>query len=300
MSEGLALYTTVYPGVEPYLSVWYQSVVAQTDHKFDLWIGLDSLHPAKVIELTGAKPESINFITGNEGSPAQIRQGALEFLVDEYPAIVFVDSDDLLYPSRIAAARKALESYDVVGCALSIIDEEGCDLGITFGGTDGEQFSSLLPRYNVFGLSNTAYRSEIVRDCLPLGDACDLVDWTLATRAWAGGASLKFEQQPQMAYRQYSRNIARVLLPFSCDQVVKASERVLGHYQCLLESERPVNGACGAAIRDANERALLFDHCINESPEVLDSYVAALNQKTPRYVWWWCVAHPELEYIWRN
>lgn len=300
MSDRPALYTTVYPGVEPYLAAWYKSVLAQTDRDFDLWIGVDSLRPEDVIEVADANPDSINFITGRQGSPAQIREHALEFLVNQYASVVFVDSDDLLYPDRVSAARKALENHDVSACALRIIDEDGGDLGITFGQTDGEELDSLLPRYNIFGLSNTAYRCDVLRRCLPLGNACELVDWFLATRAWAGGAKLHFEQQPQMAYRQYPANIARVMLPFSGAQVLKATERVVGHYRCVLESEHPVNGACGVALRDAYERAMLFDKTINESTEVLDSYVKALNKKTPRYVWWWCVAHPELEHLWRN
>ena len=300
MSESLALYTTVYPGVEPYLLPWYKSVLAQTDRNFDLWIGVDSLHPDKVIQLTGAEPESVNFITSNEGSPAQIRHQALEFLVDDYSAIVFVDSDDLLYRTRVDVARKALEDFDVAGCALRIIDEAGSDLGLTFGQTDGEEIGSLLPRYNVFGLSNTAYRCDVLRRCLPLGNDCELVDWSLATRAWADGADLTFENEPQMFYRQYSRNVARVLLPFSRTQVLAATQRVVGHYRCLLQSERPVNGTCGNALQIAYERVSLFHRVINESAEALESYIAELNQKTPRYVWWWCVAHPELEHIWKN
>ena len=40
-AERLALYTTIYPGVEPYLADWIHSVDAQTDRAFDLWVGLD-------------------------------------------------------------------------------------------------------------------------------------------------------------------------------------------------------------------------------------------------------------------
>jgi hypothetical protein len=100
-----------------------------------------------------------------------------------------------------------------------------------------------------------------------------------------------------MAYRQYNANIARVLLPFTADQVMKASARVLGHYRCLLESERAVNGACGKALHGEYERAAVFHQAISKSGDVRVNYVDALNQKAPRYVWWWCVAHPELEYI---
>jgi hypothetical protein len=300
MSNRLALYSTVYPGVEPFLSAWYATVRAQTDQEFDLWIALDSVDPEHILNEMGAESESVNFVSGIKGTPAQIRERAIDRLVDNYEAIVFADSDDLLYPTRIETARRQLENHDVIGCALNIIDEGGRDLGLVFGQTDGEQLDSLLPRYNIFGLSNTAYRSGVVRTCLPLGDACELFDWSLATRAWAEGANFYFDQQPQMSYRQYGANIARVLLPFTDDQVLKASGRVLGHYQCLLEGERPINGTRGTALRREYERVSIFDQTINKGGSVLIDYVDALNQKAPRYVWWWCVAHPELEYIWKN
>jgi len=192
-----------------------------------------------------------------------------------------------------------LETCDVAGCALTIIDEKGADLGITFGQMDPDEVGSLLPRYNVFGLSNTAYRSDVLRRCLPLPDDCEIVDWLLVTRAWAGGNRLSFDRRPHMAYRQYASNIARVLLPFSPSQVAAATARVIGHYRCALESERPVNGDCGKLLRQAYARALQFQRAIADH-ETLNRYVDELNVKTPRYVWWWCVAHPELEQIWKS
>ena len=39
----LAVYTTIYSGVEPYLSDWFRSLRQQTDREFELWVGLDGL-----------------------------------------------------------------------------------------------------------------------------------------------------------------------------------------------------------------------------------------------------------------
>jgi hypothetical protein len=298
-SDRLAVYTTVYPGVERYLATWYQSVLSQTDQDFDLWVGVDSLTHDAVTEAMKITHRAINFVSAKEGSPAEIRQHALESLIDEYSSLVFVDSDDLLYPTRVETAREALESYDVYGCALGVIDEAGSDLGITFGQLDGEPLGSLLPRYNVFGMSNTAYRSEALRRCLPLPDGCELVDWLLATRAWSQGAGMTFDEQPRMAYRQYSSNVARIVLPFTSAQVVAATKRVASHYRCALKSGRPINGSCGDALRQASERTAMFEQAIGDAG-TLAEYVSQLNNKAPRYVWWWCVAHPELEHLWTN
>ena len=66
-------------------------------------------------------------------TPARLRQRALAEMVTSYDRIVFVDADDLLQHSRVAAAREALATCDVVGCALRLIDERGVDMGVTFG-----------------------------------------------------------------------------------------------------------------------------------------------------------------------
>ena len=45
--------------------------------------------------------------------------------------------------------------------------------------------------------------------------------------------------------------------------------------------------------------AASFHATVAHSADTLARYVEALNQLTPDYVWWWCVAHPCLEEIWR-
>jgi len=298
--ERLALYTTVYPGVERYLPDWYRSVQAQTDKNFDLWIGVDSLTEDQVIEAIGQDPRARWFKAHDDVTPAAIRQGAIEEIIQSYPAVVFVDSDDLLEPSRVEAARNDLRTWDVSACALHIIDESGRKLGATFGLLEVDDLRALLPRYNVFGLSNTAYRSDMLRGCLPLPDGCDLIDWQLATRAWLLGAKLHFDSIPRMSYRQYSANIARVIPPYTPEYVLLATRRVLGHYRDLLEGGSLFPDRSNGMLDAARSRAEEFERSIAHSPRILGSYVDALNRLRPRYVWWWCVAHPDLENLWKN
>jgi hypothetical protein len=221
-------------------------------------------------------------------------------IVQRYSAVVLVDSDDLLHPTRVQAARNDLETWDVSACALRIMDEDGKDLGAIFGPLDGEDLKVLLPRYNVFGLSNTTFRSDVLRDCLSLPSLSDLIDWQLATRAWLLGASMHFDATPRMSYRQYSGNVARVLPPFTDEYVLLATRRVMTHYRDLFESEAPLIDRFDGLLETARDRAQEFERSIAHSPKMLGSYVGALNQLRPRYVWWWCVAHPELEHLWKN
>lgn len=298
-SSRMALYTTWYPGVEPYLPAWLSSVRAQTDQDFDMWIGLDGLDLDE-LAAHGSLPPGASWITGVPGAtPSQVRQRAVARLADEYDAVVFVDSDDWLLPDRIATARAALERHDVSACALRIVDEEGRDLGFVFGPEGRVDWSEFLSRYNVFGLSNTAYRTETLQRVPSAPADCVAFDWHLVTQAFCGGASLHFDETPRMAYRQYGTNLARVVRPFSPADIARATGIVLSHYRALTELAR-TPGGLRLRLEPARERVEQFFERVIARPERLERYVSALNELEPSYVWWWCVAHPQLERQWTN
>jgi hypothetical protein len=299
-AERLALYTTIYPGVEPYLTVWYDSVLRQTDADFELWIGLDAVRPAQVMAAVGRNVDAHWVEAGQGSTPAQVRSEVLGQLIDRYPAVVLVDSDDVLYPSRVAAARSMLERADVAACALDVIDADGRSLDIVFEAPPGSDAVSLLPRYNVFGLSNTAYRSATLRGCLPVPADCRLIDWLLATRAWSGGATLSFDRVPRMGYRQYGANVAPMLPPFTAEQIVEATRRVLAHYACALDGDQPAGRRIRGVLAAERARVAAFELRVCRSPAALADYVRELNRLPPMRVWWWHVAHPALEQTWTN
>lgn len=299
-TDRLALYTTMYPGVEPYLKDWYASVQAQTDTEFDLCVGLDDLTPADISRAVGMDLGARWMPAASPTTPARVRSEAIAQLVHEYPAVIFVDSDDVLLPDRVAAARELLTRADVTGCALEIMDHAGRPVGARFGPPAGVASAALLPRWNVFGLSNTAYRASTLRACLPVPDDCLLVDWLLATRAWSGGARLEFDATPHMRYRQYEANVAPMLPPFSGRQVMTATGRVLEHYRCMLDVEWELGSRERAALEAERNRVSGFDAAMRQDGRRLDRYVSALNRLPVMHVWWWQVAHPDLERVWRN
>jgi hypothetical protein len=313
-AERLAVYTTVHPGCERYLASWCDSVRQQTDRDFDLWIGLDALAPAAcpTLPMSPAQLEAevgtsipVHWVIARPGdTPARLRQRALADMVTAYDRIVLVDADDLLHRSRVAAARDALATCDVVGCALRLIDERGVDLGQAFGINSAEpadrDLSALLPRGNVFGLSNSAYRASVLARCLPVPADCVLTDWLLASRALALGARLAWDDAPRMGYRQYANNCARVVPPFTAQGVLTAAALVAQHYRLLLDGAWDWPKGTRAPFEAARGRAQAFLAAMRASPECLDRYVAALNRLPPKYVWWWTVAHPDLEDLWTS
>ncbi len=293
----LALYTTVYPGCEPYLRDWHDSVAAQTDRGFDLWIGTDGLPPEAVAQAAGVAPGATWVVNDEGGSPAGLREKAIRRLVERYEGVVFADSDDVLHPSRVAAARVALRQCDVVGCALRLVGAVGADLGLVFGPARDADLRAEVVRTNAFGLGNTAYRSVLLRHCLPLPEGCLLRDWFLITRSVALGARLMFDFTPRGDYRQHEANASGVLPPRSAGQLRRAAELVLGHYAAVLahvpELPRELHGRITAARTDVE--AFLAGVA---SPPVAERYLTAVAEVSGPLVWWDYVARPDLKPLW--
>jgi hypothetical protein len=297
--KALALYTTIYPGVESFLPDWSRSVLEQTDQDFQLWIGLDTIGIDAVKDAMGVDPNATWVAAPSGDTPAQVRQRALARIVETCDGVVLVDSDDVLHPSRVASARAALQTSDLAACALRLVDPEGRDLGLTFGLPLQERPDDVLPRNNVFGLSNSSFRSDLLRRCLPIPAAVVLVDWFLATQAWLYGARLAFDPEVGMDYRQHGANMARVRPPFNPHQVLQDTELVRQHFRILRSI--PLESA-GAARRAELDRVAAdieaFHRHIALQPAQLDRYVQALGVLQPALLWWSCVAHPALRRMW--
>ena len=296
----LAVYTTIYRGVEPYLSDWYRSVRAQTDQDYQLWIGLDDIEPEAVSRTVGGQVEA-NWVRARPGdSPAQIRQRAMAQIVEACDAVVLVDSDDILEKSRLAVARTALETSELAGCALRLVDERGQELGITFDLPAQTSAEEVLPRYNVFGLSNSAYRSDLLRRCLPIPADVVLVDWFLATQAWLRGAKLAFDSVVGMDYRQHGTNMVRVRGPFTGQQVARDTKMVREHFRFFQTGS--TNGYLPKRLsqleRTAEDVEFFYQRVVIDSAQ-LTQYVTALNALTLPRIWWVSVAHPVLKNFWR-
>lgn len=294
----LAVCTAVYPGVEAYLPEWHASLVGQTDCDFDLWVGMDGLSPEEVTQATG-RTWAANWVNAPTGAtPAEVRQGVLEQVVEEYSAVVLVDSDDVLEPERVEAARLGLATADVYGAAMRVVDQRSKDLKVLFD-APGDVYGGMLARVNVYGFSNTAYRAHIMKECMPFPSDAVLLDWYVATRSWMLGATFFFDPMPRMRYRQHDANTARILPPFSKEQISLGTQRVLHHYDLVLSRSAELPALHKGELEEAQERARLFE-AATASVDVLEHYIDALDRLPPGQPWWSWVAHPDLEYIWNN
>jgi hypothetical protein len=295
----LAVYTTIYPGVQKYLADWYRSLLSQTDLDFELWIGLDTWSGAAVEDFLETEVQA-NWVAAPAGaSPGEVRQLALSRLVESYDGVVLVDSDDVLLPTRVEAARLQLAESDLAGCALALIDEQGTDLALTFTLPMQVTADSVMPRNNVFGFSNSAYRTDLLQRCLPIPAEAVAVDWCLATRAWLLGARLAFDPTPRMSYRQHPRNTARVRSPFGPGQIISDTNLVRTHFGLLQSHSIP---GCLSdrqkTLKKITDDVESFYEQIVLRPQHLDSYVRELNALEVTTLWWACVANPALADMW--
>lgn len=280
---------------------WYASVKRQTDQNFQLWIALDGLDVDSVYKAMKGRPgaEWIHAEAGD--SPATIRQRLLAPVVKQFNSAVLVDSDDILHPERVAAARQGLRQHELVACALRLVDHQGTDLGITFDMPQQAELDTVLPRNNIFGLSNTAWRCDLLQLCLPIPSDVELVDWFLATRAWLLGAELAFDSAIGMDYRQHIANMARVCAPFDRKQVLRDTERVNHHFR-IMQRTLPSDAISSrlAQLERVAEDVKQFSRWLVEKPERIDRYLVDLNALNPAPLWWSCVAQPLLKHLWSS
>lgn len=299
--QRIALYTTIYPGAEAYLGHWHRSVQAQTDKGFQLCIGLDGIEREVVESMIGRHLEAVWAPSSLESTPARVRQESLAGIVERFDAVVLVDCDDVLHPARVAAARMALKTSELAACALRLTSQQGEDLGITLTLPERGKPDDILPRNNIFGFSNSAYRSGLLARCLPIPARVELVDWFLATRAWLMGASLAFDPVVRMDYRQHSANTAPIRFPFEASQVIRNALKVRRHFESLLAS--PMKNALPdrwARVQKVSEDVRLFTEEVVAQPCKLETYLGKLNALKPQAIWWWDVAHPALQWMWRD
>lgn len=298
-SERLGVYTTIFPAVRGYLREWYRSLSQQTDRNFELWIGLDAMEAEEVKRIIGCEPDA-HWLDSPKGStPAQIRQMALSQMAAECTGVVLVDSDDLLEPTRVDAARAQMRSCELGGCALRLVDECGDDLNLTFDLPTNIEPEQVFPRCNVFGFSNSVFDSRLLSRVLPIPNEAVLVDWFLSTRAWLLGSKMDFDRVPHMKYRQYPGTMAHVRHPFSAQHVKAHTKMVLHHFKLVLAAplQHRIEDRYQALVNTQKEIERFRQKVVAEETK-LALYVKALNALSPAPIWWTSVAYPSLQSMW--
>lgn len=295
-----AVYTTVFPNALPFLAEFADSLEEQSDRDFDLFIGLDRLTREEVEQYFGRQ------ITGwfdhrNDDTPGTLRSRAFQTISDSYDLVVLVDSDDTLHPQRVEAARRGLREADVYACSLSLVNEEGHQLGFRVAPPTGDLgWKEFLSQVNIFGLSNTAYRSELLMEAGRVDASTGIVDWYLVSLALALGGRLTFDRRELMTYRQYGKSTLETVPPYTMPGTMRAVELARDHYRSIIPVVDGHDKAFGALLRTRQRDVEQFAHVAEHRG--IESYLQRLNEMTHRTdeLWWWQqIAAPDLEELWR-
>ena len=298
ITHSTAIYTTIYPNVEPFLKDWIESVLSQSDLSFTIWIGADNLK-AQCSAISIALDDKVRWVHAKPGeNPTELRRRALLKLADEHNTVVLVDSDDLIDPDRVGVAKEQLRDADLVACSMRIVDRSGLDSGCVYKVAEnaGQEFPLLTHH---FGCSNSAWRTAVLKDCLKDGLNGPALDWMLVCRAWLQGARILGDPVVRHSYRQYGENTARVLPPFGLRCTRTATRTVKNHLKSLNKIEmlpHPVKESLENRLRQVVD----FQSALKGTTPWFKNYQNALGNFEFPLPWWLFVAHPKLETLWQN
>jgi hypothetical protein len=310
-----AVCTAVYPGIEPWLPELCASIAGQTDRDFDVVVILDGLPERTWLE-RGGRMLAARILQAPAGkTAAEVRNILLANACTSHEALVLVDGDDVMLPERVAAARIDLQRFDVTGCAMELMDQDGRPLGHVFGGlrrgdlpradaqacgpadaqacgpADARACGPKDDRYifesNRFGMGNTAWRSAALSACLPVPADCVAADWYVATRARLQGRRFRFDPVPRMRYRQHPNNVAGVLPPFSPDRLLRGARLAAGHFRHVLDLAEAAPGTrYRERLEGASRRVGRFLERAVSDPRWLALFAEELGRSGPLDAWW--------------
>jgi glycosyltransferase involved in cell wall biosynthesis len=279
MNSTIALFTVVYPGCEPYLNRFFQSVREQDSEDFHLMVlndGVTDLN--RYTEGLENRVEEI-FV---KGSIADVRRKGIQLLMEsDFEKVIFADSDDTISTDRVRLSAQALESYDIVvndlttvtDCDKTLIDHyltNRVDNHFIIG-------SDFIVDKNFIGLGNTAVRCSQLRD-LPIPSDTIAVDWMIFTDMLLRGASAIFKSDPLCYYRQHQANTAGFK---------HISEKKIRHgltvqiQNTLFFAEQNENHQLRL------KKLLQLRDFLSENSHNIKTYKKAVEENLPEFPLWW-------------
>jgi len=209
MNNKIAFLTTIFPTEKSYLDAFFESLVNQTCHHFDIVVVNDGYTKFSKIK---SKYKTLSIIElPYEDSPAKNREHGINFCIENnYDVLVFGDSDDYFSINRIEKSLELLANYDIVVNDLSLFDVNGVYESCYFSNridNNSEIDYSFITDKNIFGLSNTAINLRITNK-VSFAKNLTVLDWFFYKKLLSEGNSSIFTNETETYYRQYENNTA--------------------------------------------------------------------------------------------
>tara|TARA_A100001037_G_scaffold305127_2_gene344140 strand:+ start:7274 stop:8191 length:918 start_codon:yes stop_codon:yes gene_type:complete len=226
------LCTSVHSGSIYYLNAWWSSVINQTTHDFDIVISVDGFDFDLDKFLKGHEQFNIQLFYFNYGRTiSEIRNKIIEYCSENYDKVIFVDTDDVLDKYRVAKSLDSLDAFDFTFCKTYLIDEKGNSLPWML-----KKNSSIndICEFNSFGLSNSNYKSYVLKEILPIPKNCEIIDWFISTFAFLYRYKFAYIDETFMKYRIYAQNVTKVIPPYNLNDLNIKTKYVLNHFDFIM------------------------------------------------------------------
>ena len=285
MSNKICLFTVIYPGCEPWLPRFFESVCDQTRDDFDLMILNDGLTDAE--NLIPDIPDRIKLIPIT-GTIAKVRQQGIELLIDsDYKKIIFADADDYFSKNRVEKASDVLESVDIyVNDLTTVTDQEKLIAKNYFSHRLGKQFeieTDFILRKNIIGLGNSAVRQSALRK-INIPEDTIAVDWLIFTDMLLCGSSALFRNDSVSYYRQHDENTAG-LQSITPEKIRHSLKVQIQNASYFSERSQP--------HREWHSKLLSLDSVIYDNEFSLTKNLQKLHSVLPSHPFWW----EEIQYL---
>lgn len=280
-----AIFSVIFKQNLPYLDSYLKSLVVQDEKKFDVILLVDNVpdienHLLPYRDLLNIIPR---FVTGTISS---IRKFGIDLLNSQnYPYIIFSDTDDIFSTDRIKVSCDNLESFPIVVNDLSpfTIESSLSEQGHWSSRLkDGQVFSSEdLLLHNFVGLGNSAVRREVLTYPLAWPELRAL-DWYVFYQ-WLQRKNGVFLHKGRMHYRQHNGNIAGLQV-IDKEKIKYILDVKIEHYS-FLASQTP------RAVEELKKSSEILGK-IDNDPFFLFEAIDRISKQAINYFWW-----EETEYI---
>ena len=270
-----AFLTTVFPSCKQYLDDFFKSLSNQTDSDFDVIVINDCLEDF-IFFIKKYKKLNIIEIKSSK-SPIQNRiKGLNHILDDNYSNLIFGDSDDYFSENRVSVSKEILTKNDIAVNDLVLFDEKFKTESIF---KDIKFLKHDLVHRNIFGLSNTAIRTKILKN-LSLEPEVEIVayDWYLFSLLVFNDFSFKFSSETNSFYRQYSSNTLGISFKLDENSLQNLVRIKKMHLLALKEYYSRINRSKYYAIFKDELKALLELEVSLLANETKIDYLSVVNK----------------------
>ena len=279
MKNEIAVVSTLYPSVQPYVGDLVSSLKAQTIKDFDWVVINDGADEVGLLNIVDRKL-STHILNMRGVPPVENRWLAIRWCKENgYRYVIFQDSDDWMTESRIERSVEAMSQAGIVFCDLTLVSEEGRVLKENIWSERFRQSAlidyNFIADKNCIGLGNAALDLTVVRGDIKTLPGIVAVDWFLFYQVIQNTQACYIENS--VFYRQYRNNLAgRPLL--SRESIGRCLEVKQKHYLSLLPMF--------SVLKDYILKIEDFTERIYKNETKLEEYINKYISNSSTAFWW--------------